>query len=49
MTRMRVKVRGLDDEIRGVVRGQADIGHDGRQALEEVTYECLDERHNLCV
>lgn len=36
MTRMRVKMQGLDDEIRTVVRGQADIGHDGRQALEEV-------------
>ena len=36
MTRMKVKVRGLDDEIRTVVRGQADIGHDGRDALEEV-------------
>lgn len=25
----------LDEEIRAVVRGQADTGHDGRQALEE--------------
>ena len=37
MTRMRVKMRSLDDEIRTVVRGQADVGHDGRLALEEVT------------
>lgn len=36
MTRMRVKMRSLDDDIRTVVRGQADVGHDGRQALEEV-------------
>jgi hypothetical protein len=35
MTRMRVKMRTLDEEIRTVVRGQADVGHDGRQALEE--------------
>ena len=32
---MRSKVQQLDEEIRGVVRGQADVGHDGRQALEE--------------
>ena len=36
MTRMKVKVQGLDEEIRTIVRGQADTGHDGRQALEEV-------------
>ena len=36
MTRMKVKVQGLDEEIRTIVRGQADMGHDGRQALEEV-------------
>lgn len=35
ITRMRTKVQQLDEEIRGVVRGQADVGHDGRQALEE--------------
>jgi methyl-accepting chemotaxis protein len=35
MTRMKVKVQGLDEEIRTIVRGQADMGHDGRQALEE--------------
>lgn len=29
-------MRSLDDDIRTVVRGQADVGHDGRQALEEV-------------
>ena len=33
---MKVKVQGLDEEIRTIVRGQADMGHDGRQALEEV-------------
>ena len=38
MTRMRVKMRTLDEEIRTVVRGQADVGHDGRQALEEVSW-----------
>lgn len=32
---MRVKVQQLDEEIRTVVRGQAEVGHDGRQALEE--------------
>ena len=36
MTRMKIKVQGLDEEIRTIVRGQADMGHDGRQALEEV-------------
>lgn len=35
VTRMRVKIQQLDGEIRTVVRGQADVGHDGRQALEE--------------
>lgn len=32
---MRIKVQQLDEDIRTVVRGQADGGHDGRQALEE--------------
>lgn len=27
--------RKLDDEIRTVVRGQTNVGEDGRQALEE--------------
>jgi len=35
MTHMRVQMKQLDEEIRGVVRDQADSGHDGRQALEE--------------
>jgi len=35
VTRMRIRVQQLDGEIRTVVRGQADGGHDGRQALEE--------------
>lgn len=35
MTHMRVQMKQLDEEIRGVVRDQADTGHDGRQALEE--------------
>ena len=28
-------MKQLDEEIRSVVRDQADSGHDGRQALEE--------------
>ena len=36
MMRMRVKVQSLDEDIRTVVRGQADVGHEGREALEEV-------------
>lgn len=35
MMHMRVQMKQLDEEIRGVVRDQADTGHDGRQALEE--------------
>ena len=35
VTRMRIRVQQLDGEIRTVVRGQADGGHAGRQALEE--------------
>eukprot|EP00117_Sycon_ciliatum_P034852 scpid28331/ scgid26521/ Vacuolar protein sorting-associated protein 53 homolog len=35
MKRMRLKIRRLDDDIRGVVRGQTNVGHDGRQSLEE--------------
>jgi len=35
MTHMRVQIKQLDEDIRGVVRDQADSGHDGRQALEE--------------
>jgi len=27
--------RRLDDDIRGVVRGQTNVGEDGREALEE--------------
>ncbi|KAK2558268.1 Vacuolar protein sorting-associated protein 53-like protein [Acropora cervicornis] len=32
---MRLRIRGLDEEIRTVVRGQTNIGHEGRQALDE--------------
>ena len=32
---MRVKIHQLDGDIRSVVRGQADTGHDGRRELEE--------------
>ena len=35
MTHMRVQMKQLDEEIRAVVRDQADTGHDGRHALEE--------------
>lgn len=31
---MRVQMKQLDEDIRVVVRDQADTGHDGRQALE---------------
>ncbi|KAJ8313104.1 hypothetical protein KUTeg_010477 [Tegillarca granosa] len=33
--KIRFKIRKLDDEIRTVVRGQTNVGEDGRQALEE--------------
>uniref|UniRef100_A0A8C1IX22 Vacuolar protein sorting-associated protein 53 homolog n=1 Tax=Cyprinus carpio TaxID=7962 RepID=A0A8C1IX22_CYPCA len=32
---IRLKIRRLDDNIRTVVRGQTNVGQDGRQALEE--------------
>lgn len=35
MTHMRVQMKQLDEDIRAVVRDQADTGHDGRQALDE--------------
>ncbi|KAK3728895.1 hypothetical protein QZH41_010187, partial [Actinostola sp. cb2023] len=35
VNKMRLKIRSLDEEIRIVVRGQTNIGHEGRQALEE--------------
>ncbi len=31
-----MQINQLDEEIRTIVRGQADAGHDGRQSLEEV-------------
>ena len=46
MTRMKVKVQGLDEEIRTIVRGQADMGHDGRQALEEVYTHTYSHTHS---
>ena len=33
INRMRLKIRRLDDNIRGVVRGQTNAGQDGRQVL----------------
>jgi len=33
--RIRLRIRRLDDEIRTAIRSQAEVGHDGRQALEE--------------
>ncbi|XP_038059447.1 vacuolar protein sorting-associated protein 53 homolog isoform X1 [Patiria miniata] len=35
INRMRLKIHRLDDNIRGVVRGQTNAGQDGRQALSE--------------
>ncbi|XP_073430642.1 vacuolar protein sorting-associated protein 53 homolog isoform X3 [Dendrobates tinctorius] len=35
VNRIRLKIRRLDDSIRTVVRGQTNVGQDGRQALEE--------------
>ncbi|KAM5180914.1 vacuolar protein sorting-associated protein 53 homolog [Mantella aurantiaca] len=35
VSKIRLKIRRLDDSIRGVVRGQTNVGQDGRQALEE--------------
>ncbi|XP_039332471.1 vacuolar protein sorting-associated protein 53 homolog isoform X2 [Saimiri boliviensis] len=35
VNKIRLKIRRLDDNIRTVVRGQTNVGQDGRQALEE--------------
>ncbi|KAM4699601.1 vacuolar protein sorting-associated protein 53 homolog [Discoglossus pictus] len=35
VSKIRLKIRHLDDSIRTVVRGQTNVGQDGRQALEE--------------
>ncbi|XP_065054602.1 vacuolar protein sorting-associated protein 53 homolog [Rhopilema esculentum] len=35
MGRIRLRIRRLDGEIRTAIRGQTEVGHDGRQALEE--------------
>ncbi|XP_078741843.1 vacuolar protein sorting-associated protein 53 homolog, partial [Lampetra fluviatilis] len=35
VSKIRLKIRRLDEEIRVVVRGQTNVGQDGRQALEE--------------
>uniref|UniRef100_A0A672JH74 VPS53 subunit of GARP complex n=1 Tax=Salarias fasciatus TaxID=181472 RepID=A0A672JH74_SALFA len=35
VNKFRLKIRRLDDNIRTVVRGQTNVGQDGRQALEE--------------
>ena len=36
VTRMKIKLRQLDDEVRTVVREQAESGHDGRQVCARV-------------
>lgn len=36
LSKMKDKIRNLDQEIRRVVRGQSDIESEGRRALEEV-------------
>uniref|UniRef100_A0A4W3IB41 Vacuolar protein sorting-associated protein 53 homolog n=1 Tax=Callorhinchus milii TaxID=7868 RepID=A0A4W3IB41_CALMI len=35
VNKIRLKIRRLDDDIRTVVRGETNVGQDGRQALEE--------------
>ncbi|XP_066281087.1 vacuolar protein sorting-associated protein 53 homolog isoform X1 [Branchiostoma lanceolatum] len=35
VNRIRLKIRRLDDDIRGVVRGQTNVSQDGQAALEE--------------
>ncbi|XP_037533393.1 vacuolar protein sorting-associated protein 53 homolog [Nematolebias whitei] len=35
VNKIRLKIHRLDDDIRTVVRGQTNVGQDGRQALEE--------------
>ncbi|XP_077468121.1 vacuolar protein sorting-associated protein 53 homolog isoform X2 [Stigmatopora argus] len=35
VNKIRLKIRRLDDNIRTVVRGQTNVGQDGRQALEQ--------------
>ncbi|XP_061219586.1 vacuolar protein sorting-associated protein 53 homolog isoform X3 [Neopsephotus bourkii] len=35
VNQIKLKIRRLDDSIRTVVRGQTNVGQDGRQALEE--------------
>jgi archaellum component FlaC len=35
LKRMKIKINSLDEEIRTVVREQAESGHDGRVSLEE--------------
>ncbi|XP_054857331.1 vacuolar protein sorting-associated protein 53 homolog [Eublepharis macularius] len=35
VNKIKLKIRRLDDNIRTVVRGQTNVGQDGRQALEE--------------
>ncbi|XP_071094311.1 vacuolar protein sorting-associated protein 53 homolog [Haliotis cracherodii] len=35
VNKIRFKIRRLDDEVRAVVRGQTNVGEEGRQALEE--------------
>ncbi|XP_064392979.1 vacuolar protein sorting-associated protein 53 homolog [Halichondria panicea] len=42
VTTIRVQINQLDEEIRTIVRGQADAGHDGRQSLEEA-HEAIQE------
>ena len=42
ITRVKVKVQQKDEEIRSVVRGQADVGHDGGQALGEAQHSIAE-------
>ncbi|KAL1129412.1 hypothetical protein AAG570_013939 [Ranatra chinensis] len=35
VSKMECKIRNIDDEIRSVVRGQTNVGQDGKAALEE--------------
>uniref|UniRef100_A0AC11CVL2 VPS53 subunit of GARP complex n=1 Tax=Ovis aries TaxID=9940 RepID=A0AC11CVL2_SHEEP len=37
VNKIRLKIRRLDDNIRTVVRGQTNVGQDGRQVQERLT------------
>eukprot|EP00112_Aurelia_sp_Birch-Aquarium-sp1_P023247 Seg685.3 transcript_id=Seg685.3/GoldUCD/mRNA.D3Y31 product="Vacuolar protein sorting-associated protein 53-like" protein_id=Seg685.3/GoldUCD/D3Y31 len=40
--RIRLRIRRLDGEIRTAIRGQTEVGHDGREALEEAKSSIQD-------